>query len=91
MTTKVMSTAPISQPQPIMLYPYPHMVASLGMPLFVINTTALFSLSGHVIFGAILGLVAVRMGMLSVWWTRGHGHASRAEGIRVLGSGGPSS
>jgi uncharacterized membrane protein YagU involved in acid resistance len=32
-----------------------------GMPLFTIDTTALFSLMGHLIYGAILGIVAVRI------------------------------
>lgn len=32
-----------------------------GMPLFTIDTTALFSLMGHLIYGAILGAVAVRI------------------------------
>ena len=32
-----------------------------GMPLFTIDTTALFSLTGHLIYGAILGSVAVRI------------------------------
>ncbi|MGE3194546.1 MAG: hypothetical protein AB7K08_13890 [Microbacteriaceae bacterium] len=32
-----------------------------GMPLFAIDTTALFSLMGHLIYGAILGIVAVRI------------------------------
>ncbi len=31
------------------------------MPLFTIDTTALFSLMGHLIYGAILGAVAVRI------------------------------
>ena len=32
-----------------------------GMPLFTVDTTALFSLMGHLIYGAILGAVAVRI------------------------------
>jgi uncharacterized membrane protein YagU involved in acid resistance len=32
-----------------------------GMPLFTIDTTALLSLMGHVIYGAILGAVAARV------------------------------
>lgn len=32
-----------------------------GMPLLTIDTTALLSLMGHVIYGAILGVVAVRI------------------------------
>jgi hypothetical protein len=35
------------------------MPAALGMPLFMINTTTLMSLAGHLIFGAILGLTYV--------------------------------
>ncbi|WP_434812390.1 hypothetical protein [Microbacterium sp. bgisy189] len=31
----------------------------MGMPLFTIDSTALFSLMGHVIYGGILGVVAV--------------------------------
>lgn len=31
------------------------------MPLFTIDTTALFSLMGHLVYGAILGAVAVRI------------------------------
>lgn len=31
----------------------------LGMPLFMINTMTMFSLMGHLIYGAILGAVAV--------------------------------
>jgi len=33
----------------------------LGMPLFTIDATALFALMGHLIYGAILGAVAVRI------------------------------
>lgn len=33
----------------------------LGMPLFVVDTMALFSLMGHLAYGLILGLVAVRV------------------------------
>ncbi len=32
-----------------------------GMPLFTVDTTALFSLMGHLIYGAILGAVAVKV------------------------------
>jgi uncharacterized membrane protein YagU involved in acid resistance len=32
-----------------------------GMPLFTIDSTALLSLMGHLIYGAVLGLVAVRI------------------------------
>ena len=32
-----------------------------GMPLFTVDTTALFSLMGHLIYGVILGAVAVRI------------------------------
>lgn len=32
-----------------------------GMPLYTIDTTALFSLTGHLIYGAILGAAAVRI------------------------------
>jgi len=38
------------------------MPAKLGMPIFQLNTTALLSLMGHMIFGAILGLVVVLLG-----------------------------
>ncbi|WP_231558443.1 hypothetical protein [Modestobacter caceresii] len=38
---------------PLLLMP-----AFLGMPLFVVNETALTSLLGHVIFGVVLGAVA---------------------------------
>jgi uncharacterized membrane protein YagU involved in acid resistance len=31
----------------------------MGMPLFTVDSTALFSLMGHVIYGGILGVVAV--------------------------------
>lgn len=31
----------------------------MGMPLFMIDATSMFSLVGHLIYGAILGLVAV--------------------------------
>ncbi|MBM7847344.1 hypothetical protein [Arthrobacter roseus] len=37
------------------------MPAMLGMPLFAFSLTAVLSLMGHMIFGAILGLVAVRI------------------------------
>ncbi|WP_298585618.1 hypothetical protein [uncultured Kocuria sp.] len=33
----------------------------LGMPLFVVDTMALFSLMGHLVYGLILGLIAVRV------------------------------
>ncbi|TFD76799.1 hypothetical protein E3T53_13010 [Cryobacterium psychrophilum] len=33
----------------------------MGMPLFNVDTIALMSLMGHLIYGAILGLVAVRI------------------------------
>ena len=33
----------------------------LGMPLFAINTTALMSLLGHLVYGLILAVVAVRV------------------------------
>ena len=33
----------------------------LGMPLFAVDLTAMMSLVGHLIYGAILGLVAVRI------------------------------
>lgn len=32
-----------------------------GMPLFAVDLTALMSLMGHLIYGVILGLVAVRV------------------------------
>ena len=35
------------------------MPAKLGMPVFAINSTALQSLMGHLVFGAILGAVFV--------------------------------
>jgi uncharacterized membrane protein YagU involved in acid resistance len=35
------------------------MPARLGMPVFMVNTMALQSLMGHLIFGAVLGAVAV--------------------------------
>lgn len=41
---------------PLMVMP-----AMFRMPLFTIDTTALFSLMGHLIYGAILGAVAVRI------------------------------
>ncbi|MDJ0358273.1 hypothetical protein [Paenarthrobacter sp. PH39-S1] len=41
---------------PLMIMP-----AMLGMPLFAVSLTAVLSLMGHMIFGAILGLVAVRV------------------------------
>ncbi|HAQ59072.1 MAG TPA: hypothetical protein DCR63_00830 [Microbacterium sp.] len=31
----------------------------MGMPLFAIDTTALFSFMGHIVYGGILGVVAV--------------------------------
>ena len=31
----------------------------MGMPVFAIDTTALFSLMGHIVYGGILGVVAV--------------------------------
>ncbi len=37
------------------------MPTMFGMPLFTIDTTALFSLMGHLVYGAILGVVAVRI------------------------------
>lgn len=40
---------------PLMIMP-----AMLGMPLFALRLTAVLSLVGHMIYGAILGLVAVR-------------------------------
>lgn len=33
----------------------------LGMPLFSVDMTSAFSLMGHLIYGAILGLTAVRV------------------------------
>ena len=33
----------------------------MGMPLFVVDMPSVFSLMGHVIYGAILGLTAVRV------------------------------
>ncbi len=41
---------------PLMVMP-----AMMGMPLFAIDLTALMSLMGHLVYGAILGLVAVRI------------------------------
>lgn len=41
---------------PLMIMP-----AMMGMPLFAVDLTALMSLMGHVIYGVILGLVAVRV------------------------------
>jgi hypothetical protein len=38
------------------------MPARLGMPIFDLNTTALQSLMGHVVFGAILGAVVATLG-----------------------------
>lgn len=38
------------------------MPARLGMPVFDINTTALQSLMGHVVFGAILGALVAALG-----------------------------
>ena len=43
------------------LGPLVAMPLMLGMPLFMIDTMALFSLMGHLIYGAILGAVAVRI------------------------------
>ncbi|MDQ0278828.1 putative membrane protein YagU involved in acid resistance [Arthrobacter silviterrae] len=37
------------------------MPAMLGMPLFALDLTAVLSLMGHMIYGVILGLVAVRV------------------------------
>lgn len=37
------------------------MPAMLGMPLFAIDAMAMFSLMGHLVYGVILGLVAVRV------------------------------
>lgn len=37
------------------------MPAVLGMPLFAIDASAMFSLMGHLMYGVILGLVAVRV------------------------------
>ena len=33
----------------------------LGMPVFAVDRTSVFSLMGHLIYGAILGLMAVRV------------------------------
>ena len=41
---------------PLMIMP-----AMMGMPLVALNPTAVLSLMGHMVFGAILGLVAVRI------------------------------
>ncbi len=41
---------------PLMMMPL-----MLGMPLFVLDMTSVFSLMGHLIYGAILGLTAVRV------------------------------
>ena len=41
---------------PLMIMP-----AMLGMPLFALNLTAVLSLMGHMMYGVILGLVAVRI------------------------------
>ena len=41
---------------PLMIMP-----AMMGMPLVALNPTAVLSLMGHMVFGAILGLVAVRV------------------------------
>ena len=39
----------------------------MGMPLFAVDMPALMSLLGHSIYGAILGLVAVRiLGLVAV-------------------------
>lgn len=37
------------------------MPAMLGMPLFAIEAMAMVSLMGHLVYGVILGLVAVRV------------------------------
>ena len=37
------------------------MLLMLGMPLFVLDMTSVFSLMGHLIYGAILRLTAVRI------------------------------
>ncbi len=41
---------------PLMIMP-----VMMGMPLFAVDLTALMSLMGHLIYGVILGLVAVRV------------------------------
>ncbi len=41
---------------PLMIMP-----VMMGMPLFAVDLTALMSLMGHLVYGAILGLVAVRV------------------------------
>ena len=41
---------------PLMMMP-----VMMGMPLFAVDLTAMMSLLGHLIYGAILGLVAVRV------------------------------
>lgn len=43
------------------LGPLMGMPMMFGMPLFTIDATALFSLMGHLIYGAILGAVAMRI------------------------------
>lgn len=43
------------------LGPLAMMPLMLGMPLFAINMNSVFSLMGHLIYGAILGLTAVRV------------------------------
>lgn len=37
------------------------MPTMLGMPMFMIDTTAMWSLMGHLVYGAVLALVAVRV------------------------------
>ena len=41
---------------PLMIMP-----AMLGMPLFALNLTAVLNLMGHMMYGVVLGLVAVRI------------------------------
>ena len=43
------------------LSPLVIMPAMLGMPMFMIDTAAMWSLAGHLAYGAILALVAVRV------------------------------
>ena len=43
------------------LGPLVMMPLMLGMPVFILDLTALLSLMGHLIYGAILGLTAVRV------------------------------
>jgi len=43
------------------LGPLVMMPLMLGMPLFTVDMTSVFSLMGHLIYGAILGLTAVRV------------------------------